>query len=332
MRELWYRVGIVVFILAALVLKTAPVLGNYTNAGAGFSVVGTRIGWEENYAGDFGTTVYYLPGFAYNNPSRSDDTSYSNVLHFKLESPKELNGAPLRNYTIYLWYSYRKNSRTTPLYNTLQLVDKYPPKDTETGRVYSYSISHTVSSQVSVGTEELKLEGGRTISISYGFSVPAKIHVGMDDRPYQQVYTATDINQLQGKLVKSKKHVDTSGSNVIFLASDNNWKLRYLGKITVTPYTDKVPTYMELAAILGSNNWAANYADNMLEDGVYIVATAVASYYKTTTHWGWAWTPIPHPYRYTVVHKPANIITFILGDNDEKIGDDCYMWFYRADN
>ena len=34
----------------------------------------------------------------------------------------------------------------------------------------------------------------------------------------------------------------------------------------------------------------------------------------------------------TVVHKPANIITFILGDNDEKIGDDCYMWFYRVDN
>ncbi|WP_297489620.1 hypothetical protein [Thermococcus sp.] len=60
MRELWYRVGIVVFILVALVLKTAPVLGNYTNAGAGFSVVGTRIGWEENYAGDFGTTVYYF--------------------------------------------------------------------------------------------------------------------------------------------------------------------------------------------------------------------------------------------------------------------------------
>ena len=73
------------------------------------------------------------------------------------------------------------------------------------------------------------------------------------------------------------------------------------------------------------------YRADTLKDGVYIVAVAVASYYKTTTHIGWDWWP-PHPYRYTVVHKPANIITFILGDNDERIGDDCYMWFYRVDN
>ncbi len=48
--------------------------------------------------------------------------------------------------------------------------------------------------------------------------------------------------------------------------------------------------------------------------------------YKKDTHWVWGFPP----HRVTVVHKPVNMITFIFGDNGQKIGDDCYLWFYRA--
>ncbi len=208
-----------------------------------------------------------------------------------------------------------------PQYNLLQLFDSIPNGYVDTGVVYSYSFSYTVSSSFSFGTDELGLEAGQSVGINYGFSEPARIYIGVDQRPYQKVYTATDIYNLEYDLAEG-----TTGSHVIYLSPNNNWKLRYLGKITVVPYTDKVPTYMDLAAILATDNWAANYTDNYLYDGVYIVAVVVAHYYKKDTHWVWGFPP----HRVTVVHKPVNMITFIFGDNGQKVGDDCYLWFYRA--
>ncbi len=32
----------------------------------------------------------------------------------------------------------------------------------------------------------------------------------------------------------------------------------------------------------------------------------------------------------TVIHRPVNMVTFIFGDNGQKVRDDCYMWFYKV--
>ncbi len=49
MSRSWHQIGIAIFIIGALVIKTAPVLGS---PGLGFSIVGTQISWEENSAGN----------------------------------------------------------------------------------------------------------------------------------------------------------------------------------------------------------------------------------------------------------------------------------------
>jgi len=328
----WLRVGVLLALSAMILVRAAPAIATYTGSGS-FNVIGMPMAWEENNAGKFQVTAQYSPGLAYRPPSKYYGSTVSNIIHFNLNSPQELNNAPLKNYTIYLWYSYRQNSYEIPQYNLLQLPNSIPQGPVDTGLVYSYSVSYTVSSSVSFGTDELGLEAGQSVGMSYGFSEPARIYVRVDQNPYQKVYTAAEINKLESKMIHvDKKNVNTTGSHPIYLESDNNWKLRYLGKITVTPYTDKVPTYMDLAAVLAADNWAANYTDNYLYDGAYIVAVVVAHYYKKDTHWvitDWNWI-IPLPHRVTVIHKPVNMITFIFGDNGQKVGDDCYMWFYKV--
>ena len=316
----WLRVGVLLALSAMIFVRAAPAIATYAESGS-FNVIGMPMAWEENNAGKFQVTAQYSPGLAYHSPSKYYGSTVSNIIHFTLNSPQELNNAPLKNYTIYLWYSYRHHSRETPQYNLLQLPKSMPNGYVDTGQVYSYSLSYTVSSGASFGTDELGLEAGQSVGMSYGFSEPARVYVHVDQNPYQKEYTAAEINKLQTHIVGSSE-----GSNVIYLAPDNNWKLRYLGKITVTPYTDKVPTYMDLGAILASDNWAADYTDNHLHDGAYVVAVVVAHYYKKDTHWVWFW----YPHRVPVIHRPVNMVTFIFGDNGQKVGDDCYMWFYKV--
>ncbi|NJF24822.1 hypothetical protein [Thermococcus sp. Bubb.Bath] len=331
------RISIVAILMAIAVVKIAGAAIAASSTTVGFNAIGTDVGWERNDIGGFSATAKYLPGFAYHDPAGYYTSTVSNLMYFSLGSPDSLNNIPLKNYTVYLWYSYRLNSHTTPLYNLLQLYGTLPESGpVDTGRVYSASISRTVSSEISFGTEELGLKAGQSVTVEAGVSDPARVLVSVYQSVDQPSVTASDINNLQSMMLTSRKisdvlSIDTKGSNAITLAPDSNWKFRYLGKITVTPYTDRVPRFMDLGALIASGDDEANYVDNTLHDGVYVVAVVVANYYKAETSWdhGWRWPPI---YRHTTLNEPKNMITFIFGDNSQRIGDDGYLWFYKVIN
>ncbi len=311
----WLRVGVLLALSAMILIRAAPAIATYTysNPDTGLTTIGTSYDFEANNAtSSFNVYVAYAPGFAYNYNSQTP--TVANILAFHLDSAKDAYGGKLQNYTVYMWYSNRIYSTQAPLYNTILLFASHPWGILYTGGTSTYSNMHEVSFSVSFGVKKLKFKGGAIIGESHTVSVPLSVDV----EPYwmnsQNIYTANQITQFEKKLIKGK-----SGF-YIYPGNSNNWKLRYIGKITVTKNKGDMPTSFKLAAILAVGNKQASYVDNTLHDGPVLIVLVVADYYSG------------HPFYefWESDHKAVLEDLFILGDGGQKYGYDTPLWYYSV--
>ncbi len=311
----WLRVGVLLALSAMILIRAAPAIVAYTNSdpSTGLTTIGTELGWEANSANNPNNVVQvsYAEGFAY-NPSKV--VTDSNILSFYIETPKDEYEAKLQNYTVYLWYSNSIHSTQAPPYNTLLLYGTTPEGIADTGKVYTYGRTYMTSFQLSFGSKKLKLQVGEDVGFSHSVSIPASVYIGPDWHRSQEIYTVNEINQLEDNITKGKNGF------WVYLGGSNAWRLRYLGRVTVTKHVGNIPTHMKFGVILDTGGTQASYVDNELHDGVYLVVIVLANYYSG------------HPFYefWESGHKAVLGNLFILGDGGARWGYDIPLWYYSV--
>lgn len=123
-----------------------------------------------------------------------------------------------------------------------------------------------------------------------------------------------DINSLQEGLIKGSGTPDYLPDNV-------TGKFRYLGVITVRPLNSTIP--QTIIAVLSTNGTLVEGLQKNEGTGVLIAALVVFDYQERELGWK-SWNGIP----YIGIKRTETIkvVSFLLGDNAETIGDDGFMY------
>jgi len=304
----------VVAMLGLYILHQATLGSAYGETGLG-STSPMLIGQEYRSVNHFNVDLHYGPGFAYSGVSYMS-THDSNLIDVYLSASKIVRSwspdyKPVA-YQVMIWYSNAIHSRSAPPYNLIGISRITPRGHVTDGGYTTRGVSYQLSVEASVGVEKLlELGAERTFGLSWSTTVPTGYYIDIDRNNEGYVYTAEQIRE------DVQKKVCESDDTCVVLGGDNNWLLRYAGKIVVKK-KEAFPETLRFLISTRTQNGQANYVDNTLRDRPLIVLFAVAKYKSTNTLFTWD-------------DFKVRAITFILGDDSEAGGDDGYLWYYRID-
>ena len=255
-------------------------------------LVNAAFGWEEKYLGDSRITARYDAFLEYAPGKR--------VPNFIVFSFPEVDGrGALKDIRVYLWYSLFNASNQTPPRGMLALNNTVPHDKATGEEVFEVSFTYRFKKGLREYEYALNPAGG---AVEFSTS-------GAD-----RLWTVEDINSFQNSLIR--------GSGTPNYLPDNvTGKFRYLGVITAKPLNSTIP--QTIVAVLSTNGTLMEELGKNEGAGVLIASLVVFDYQGRELDWK-SWHGIPyigikHP-------KTTKVVSFLLGDNAETIGDDCFLY------
>ncbi|ASJ01416.1 hypothetical protein A3K92_07940 [Thermococcus gorgonarius] len=291
--------------LAVLVILTA-LIGGFYAAYAGSSIrptiapfdvireyeISPAFGWEEKYLNDTHVQAIYDCPLEY-APGKS-------VPNFILFSFSHVEGpGALKDIRIYLWYSLLNVSDQAPPSRMLALEGTVPYGKATGEKVFEVSFTYRFKRGLRGYEYALNPAGG---AVEFSTSGAGRL------------WTVEDINSFQDSLIKGSGTPDYLPDNV-------TGKFRYLGVITIRPQNGTIP--QTVLAVLSTNGTLMEDLQKNGDTGVLIAALVVFNYRGREVGWK-SWHGIP----YVGIRHPetTKVISFLLGDNAETIGDDCFLY------
>lgn len=305
---------LVVIVLGLYILHQATLGLAYGETGLS-STSPMLLGQEYRSVDHFNVDLHYGPGFAYSGAS-SLSTHNSNLIDVYLSASKIVRSwspdyKPVE-YQVMIWYSNAIRSYNAPPYNLIGISGIKPRGHVKDGGYITYGVSYQLSIGTSVGVSKLlELGAERTFGLSWSSTLPTGYEIDIDRNKEGYAYTAEQIRD------NVQKKICESDDTCVVLGGDNNWLLRYAGKIVVKK-KETFPETLRFLISTRTQNGQADYLDNTLRDRPLVVLFAVAKYKSTNTWFTWD-------------DFKVRAMTFILGDDSEAGGDDGYLWYYRVD-
>ncbi len=254
--------------------------------------VNPAFGWEEKDLGDSRITARYDASLEY-APGRR-------VPNFIVFSFPDVDGREaLKDIRVYLWYSLFNASNRTPPRGILALEGTVPYGKATGEKVFEVSFTYRFKR----GLREYK----------YALN-PAGGAVEFSTSGADRLWTVEDMKSFQNSLIRGSGTPDYLPDNV-------TGKFRYLGVITIRPLNSTIP--QTIVAVLSTNGTLMEELGKNEGTGVLIAALVVFDYQGRELGWK-SWHGIP--YIGTKHPETTKVVSFLLGDNAETIGDDCFMY------
>ncbi|ASJ01990.1 hypothetical protein A3L09_01290 [Thermococcus profundus] len=254
----------------------------------------SSMGMEYKKSNGDSVDVKYLPGIFYQPGKR-----VPNLLHFEFVINEE--SLALKNITIYLWYSLFNVSNQTPPRGLLSLNGTVPYGALGNNRTftifYNYSDEHNWGSWAKYVLEP----SGGMIEVSTNGS--------------GSLWSVADINSFQRRLIEGN-----GDGSVDYLPDNLTGSFRYMGSVTVESVNHVIP--QTLFVLLSSNGTLAEGLEER-NGGVLIVPVVVFNYEGKKFQWK-SWHGLPYPD--AVKTKVGRVLSFVLGDNRQEVGDDGYIY------
>jgi hypothetical protein len=242
--------------------------------------------------------VKYPPGIFYQPGNR-----VPNLLHFEFVINEK--SLALRNITIYIWYSLSNVSNRTPPKGLLFLNGSLPWGVLGSNRTFGISYNYYAENSLRMAAEYILKPFGGVVEVSTNGS--------------GSIWSVEDINSFQKKLIRKR---DVGSAD--YLPSNLTGSFRYMGSVTIRSVNHLIP--QTLFVIISSNG---TLAKELEEDngGVLIVPVVVLNYEGKKFQWR-SWHSLPYPD--VVKTKVTRVLSFVLGDDRQEVGDDGYLYPIRV--
>jgi len=200
---------------------------------------------------------------------------------------------------VYLWYSLLNASNQTPPQGMLALEGTVPHGNATDEKVFEVSFTYRFKKGLREYEYALKPSGGA---------------VEFSTKGAGSLWGVKDMNSFQNKLLKGSGTPDYLPDNV-------TGKFLYFGLITIRSLNGTIP--QTVVAVLSTNGTLMEELQKNEGTGALIAVLVVFDYKGRELGWK-SWHGIPYIW---IKHpETTKVVSFLLGDNAETIGDDCFMY------